>query len=975
MTQHAPVIVPQGNFKLLAPSTPGRAIMKSFHPSAGEYTMHGVVVASISLIVMAALSSALVAAESKSAGPPPNVVLIVSDDQHWGDYGFMGHPHLRTPSLDRLAAESLVFRRGYVPSSLCCPSLASLITGRYPHEHGVVGNDPPDLPGVSRDSAAGRRAFAAGREQLTERLNEWPTLPRLLSARGYDSLQTGKWWHGDYARGGFTHGMTTGERHGDKGLEIGRKTMQPVYDFVGRCRKAGQPFFVWYAPMLPHDPHDPPQDLIDHYASRTDSIHVARYWGNVERFDRSVGELLGFLDREGLSPNTLVVYVTDNGWIQSLDTPRYAPRSKRSPHDGGLRTPIMLHWPGVIEPRESDSLASSLDILPTVLAACGLPLPAALPGLNLLDAEAVTARKQLFGECYAHSVVDLDAPSRGLLWRWTVRNRWKLILPEAGAGDLLAGEGRIVTEQSAAKLARGEPELFDIRADPDESRDLAAEHPAVVGELRASIDARWSPPPVATTDQPKATGNALQQEAPASQPAVGQNSAARPPNLLVFLADDLGAHDLGCTGSSFYRTPAIDRLAGEGMRFSRGYAACPVCSPTRAALVTGRHPARVGITNFLGGDRKGLLLPAESRRELPEDEVTIPELLRQAGYSTGIYGKWHLGDARRITIHGFDTAGFTTLGPGTGPVDDPMYARAIAAGAAAFIEAQRSGPWFCYVSMHSVHVPLITRPDLVTAEGRRAVGLKPRFDPPQPWPDDPITRVIQDHPVYAGMIREMDETVATVLAAVEHAGLRNETLVIFTSDNGGLATAEGSPTSNLPLRAGKGFVYEGGIRVPLIVRWPGVVNPGTKSDTPATTLDIATTLLDSAGVERPAEVVLDGLSLRPILTEAESLPPRDLFWHYPHYSNQGGRPAAALVRGHEKIVEHFEDGRLELFDLADDPGERRDLSAARPERAADLRNRLVAWRARVGAVLPRRNPSPVDPFGSAGRVGQPHGPP
>ena len=447
--------------------------------------------------------------------------------------------------------------------------------------------------------------------------------------------------------------------------------------------------------------------------------------------------------------------------------------------------------------------------------------------------------------------------------------------------------------------------------------------------------------------------------------------ARRPPNLLVFLADDLGAHDLGCTGSSFYRTPAIDRLAAAGMRFTRGYAAAPVCSPTRAALMTGRHPARVKITNFIAGRRRGSLLPADYLHALPDGEVTVPELLRDAGYTTGVFGKWHLGPPKAIPSHGFDAAGTTNVQPGSGPPGDTHYAQAIAAQAAAFIAASRDRPFFCYVPMHSVHVPLKTRPEIAAEEAARSVGVAPRLGTPAPLSVDPVTRSVQDHPIYAGMVREMDETVAAVLAAVEAAGQTDDTVVIFTSDNGGLSTAEGSPTSNLPLRTGKGFLYEGGIRVPLIVRWPGVVEPGTTTAVPATTLDIAATLLDIAGVRPAAETALDGTSLRPVLAGG-SLAGRDLVWHYPHYANQGGRPAAAIIAsdgpipGSEKLVEHFEDGRVELFDLAIDPGERRDLSAERPDRAAALAARLAAWRTAVGAAMPSPNPQPVDPFGPEG---------
>ena len=535
--------------------------------------------------------------------PRPNVVFIVSDDQHWRDYAFMGHPHLRTPHLDRLARESLVFPRGYVTSSLCCPSLATIITGRYPHEHRVVGNDPP----------GGKDAFEAGRERMNRYLEECPALPRMLAAQGYGSFQTGKWWQGDFSRGGFTEGMTKGKRHGDEGLSIGRQTMQPIYDFIGRSRAAGKPFFVWYAPMLPHDPHDPAPDFVEHYRAKTDSVHVARYLGNVERFDRTVGDLLDHLDREQLSANTLVIFITDNGWIQSPDSPRFAPRSKLSPYDGGLRTPIMLRQLGTIRPGTSEALASAVDVVPTVLAACGIAAPPGLPGVNLLDAQAVAARRQVFGECYTHTLVDLDDPAKSLLWRWTVRDRWKLIVP-ATAGSAQGfpeHEGRLVDPDSKARHERGEVELFDVVADPDETTNLAAAQPAIVTTLRASLDAWWNPaieqPPAATDREAVRDG--------------ASTAWHRPPSVVVFLADDLGAHDLGCTGSTSHRSPAIDRLAADGMLFTRGYAAAPVCSPTRAALVTTLDIAATIL------DAAG----APSRDDAPLDGASLRPVLAGTG--------------------------------------------------------------------------------------------------------------------------------------------------------------------------------------------------------------------------------------------------------------------------------------------------------------------------------------------------------
>ncbi len=439
------------------------------------------------------LALAIFPAASATAAPP-NVVLIVADDQHWRDYAFMGHPHLRTPNLDRLARESLLYRRGYVPSSLCCPSLASLITGRFPHEHRVVGNDPPESA-AARNTPPGERLFAAGREAMNRHLEAWPTLPGLLAAAGYRCLQTGKWWQGDFSRGGFTEGMTRGERHGDDGLRIGRETMAPLEEFITDCKAQQTPFFAWYAPMLPHDPHDPPADLVDHYAALAPSIHHARYWGNIERFDRTVGRLLDLLDAEGLAESTLVIFVTDNGWIQSADHPRCAPRSKRSPYDGGLRTPIMLRQPGRIAPGESDVPVSSLDIFPTVLTSCSALLPPGLAGIDLLDPAAVAARRQVFGECYTHTLVDLNDPASSLLWRWTVRGRWKLVVPERlAAGDpRLLSEGEALDADSRAWLGSGFARLFDVVADSDENGDVAAEHPDVVADLLDSLDAWWTP--------------------------------------------------------------------------------------------------------------------------------------------------------------------------------------------------------------------------------------------------------------------------------------------------------------------------------------------------------------------------------------------------------------------------------------------------------------------------------------------------
>ncbi len=415
----------------------------------------------------------LISLTTRAASTPPNIVMIVSDDHAWNDYGFMGHPHIKTPNLDKLAAESLTFKRGYVPGSLCCPSLASMITGLYPHQHKVTSNDPAIPKGMTNRDFQKSPLFDQGREIMSKFIEDAPTLPRNLQQKGYLSLQTGKWWQKHYSRGGFTHGMTQGGRHGDVGLEIGRKSMQPIYDFIATAKKEQKPFFVWYAPLLPHDPHTPPERLLKKYQDKTNSLHVAKYWAMVEWFDETCGELMNHIDQQGLRENTIFVYLADNGWIQNPEAPRYAPKSKQSQYDGGVRTPIMIRWPGKVKPQMNDGLAMSIDIMPTLLNAVGLPTTKDMQGIDLLDSKAVQARKTIYGECFTHNAVDLQVPATSLRWRWTIEDHWKLILP----------------------AKQNEPdapiELYDLKKDPFEENNLATKESSRVTALTKKIDAWW----------------------------------------------------------------------------------------------------------------------------------------------------------------------------------------------------------------------------------------------------------------------------------------------------------------------------------------------------------------------------------------------------------------------------------------------------------------------------------------------------
>ena len=409
----------------------------------------------LSYWLLVAFAMLLISSTMVLAQDSPNVIMIVSDDHAWTDYGFMGHPVIDTPHLDRLADEGAVFANGYVPTSLCRPSLASLITGLYPSQHKISSNDPPE--GV--DNSAYQRFI----EQI-------PTLPRLLQQSGYRSFQTGKWWEGHYREAGYTHGMTTEGRSGGKGLEIGRKTMQPIYDFIAESGET--PFFVWYAPVMPHRPHNPPENYLSRYSEGRDP-DLAKYFAMVEWFDATVGGLMDYVREH--APNTLVVYAADNGWEPpTADSPKeghkskYSPKSKLSPYDGGLRTPIIVWQPGAVEPGWFWQPVSTIDLAPTILEAAGQE-PHGLPGTDLREVIAGRAHPQtVFGELYTHDAVDIERPDRNVTHHWVRHKDWKLIVPVD------------------ASLT---PELYHLAPDPAETRNLSKERPEKVQELTALLRA------------------------------------------------------------------------------------------------------------------------------------------------------------------------------------------------------------------------------------------------------------------------------------------------------------------------------------------------------------------------------------------------------------------------------------------------------------------------------------------------------
>jgi arylsulfatase A-like enzyme len=453
------------------------------------------------------------------------------------------------------------------------------------------------------------------------------------------------------------------------------------------------------------------------------------------------------------------------------------------------------------------------------------------------------------------------------------------------------------------------------------------------------------------------------------------------PNILFILADDLGWCDLGADGSTFHESPNIDRIAKEGMRFTQAYATCQVCSPSRASILTGKYPPRHGVTDWIGAPtgeawrkagRFSKLLPPEYEHGLRANEITLAEVLRRTGYRTFFAGKWHCGEEGAYPENfGFEiNKGGWEVGWPDGGYFAPWKNPSLESGpdgeslpirlgreTSRFIAEYKDEPFLAYLSFYSVHGPIETSQDRwekfrQKATTQDAPDKRFVFDRKLP------VRQVQDCPIYAGMIEAMDDAVGIVLDTLDELGLAENTIVCFTSDNGGVSSGDAYPSSMLPLRGGKGRQWEGGIREPLYVRMPGQIESGTICDVPVSGIDFYPTFMDLAELDVPSEQVIDGKSLLPLLKgkEDEELTQRDLFWHYPHYGNQGGDPSSIIRSGDWKLIHYYEDDRDELYNLASDRGERNDVVAINEELASKLRHRLDQWLLEVEAKLPAPDP-------------------
>ena len=403
----------------------------------------------------------------------PNIILILSDDHTYSHYGFMGNGMVQTPNLDRMAGESLLYTRGY-SMPVCSPSLASLLTGLLPSRHGITGNDLGPKEGKKR---------RAQRDSLRERLFQNPMiLPKVLSDSGYLTFQTGKLWNTSYSEVGFTHGMTKERsRHGGAGLTIGREGMKPIEDFIDLALEEEKPFFVWYAPFLPHDPHNPPERLKKKYVGKGPTKHGEVYHAMIEWLDETCGDLDEYLKKKKLKENTMIIYLSDNGWDPKAGYK--GGRAKLTPYENGIRTPIFARWPGKVTPQRDDTtLASIIDVVPTMLKAAGIEKPVQLKGIDLRDHESMKGRDTIFVESYLHDIMDLEDPAKSLISA-VVINKWsKLILP----GAIVPNQKRRGFSSTAGTI-----ELFDLKADPKETSNLAEKQTDEVVRLTALQKAEW----------------------------------------------------------------------------------------------------------------------------------------------------------------------------------------------------------------------------------------------------------------------------------------------------------------------------------------------------------------------------------------------------------------------------------------------------------------------------------------------------
>ena len=930
---------------------------------------------------------------------PPNVVLVFADDMGYGDPGCYGGTAAATPAIDSLARDGIRFTDFHVAQAVCSASRAALLTGCYPNRIGIAGALGPDA----------RHGLSA----------EETTIAELLQARGYRTAAVGKWHLGHHApflptRHGFDEylglpysndmwphhpsakpgtypplPLFDGEvvvdaevTPADQATLTARYEARAV-DFIERAGGAadGRPFFLYLAHSMPHVP----LFAGDAFRGKCPS---GLYGDVLTEIDASVAAVLAALERTGHADDTLVIFTSDNGpWLSYGNHGGSAGplrEGKGTSFEGGIRVPCVARLPGVI-PAGSvcDAQAMTIDILPTIAALTGQPLPLDDEGHCLVEGRRIDGRDvgQLFrGAC--------EQAAEPVYVFWYAKNelqgvrqgKWKLFFPHQARSIQGQKPGRDGIPGSYRSLAVGR-ELYDLSQDPGESRDVAGAHPEIVRHLESLAEKARADLGDSLTQRPasnaRRAGRLGQEAALAPAPvrptsfrrsdAPPQPLAGRRPNMIYVMTDDQGYGDIAAHGNGILKTPHLDRLREESVCFTEFHVS-PTCAPTRAALLTGRHEFRSGVTHTI-----------LERERLALDAVTLPELLRQhAGYTTGIFGKWHLGDEDayqpgrrgfdRVFIHGAGGIGQSYPGscgdvPGNTYFDpvirsDGEFVRTKGYCTDVFFSAaidwidhcrKAKTPFFCYVSTNAPHGPLDCPPgsDAKYLEPLKAAGIKD-------------TKKRADIAKFYGMIENIDTNVGRLLAQLDDWGLAEETLVVFTTDNG---TATGAEVCNDRMRGRKGSPYRGGTRVPAFWRWEGSLPAGVEVPAVTAHIDVLPTLAEIAGVNMPAAVAakIEGRSLVPLLEHAEAeWPDRMLVTHVGRWER--GQAAASIrsncrVRsGNWQLVNVKNRPKTwELYDLANDPGEEHDVAAQHPAVVARLAADYETWWQSVQGDLVNEN--------------------
>ena len=976
------------------------------------------------------------------ANDRPNILLCISDDQSYAHTGANGDPLVQTPAFDRIAREGLRFTHAFCDAPTCGPSRSAILTGQHIWRLEEAGNIHSTLPA------------------------KFSTYTELLKKAGYATGHTGKGWGPGRLKPGGRSVNPAGETFNQKNRKPAFRQIRSTdyvanfEDFLNQ-KDTDQPFCFWLGTSEPHRGFQPgvgkltgkdpakvvvPKIFPDNDIVRND---ILDYLVEVEYFDSVVGAAVKLLEARGELDNTLIVVTSDHGMP--------FPRAKASLYDAGTRVPLAIRWPvGVARPgRVVESFVNLSDLAPTFLEIAGIKPADSMTGKSLaaiFKNPSATGRDAAFFAMERHDGCREGGkgfPCRAIrtddyLYIHNFEpNRWPSGSPDPNVcaraipfGEIDSSPTKTIMMQQSdspevtrlAQLAFGmrpAEELYDLTNDPHQLVNLATadqSHKAQKPLRKRLFDY------LKKTEDPRVTGGSIDWD---FYPYYGvvhtegwsvdkkeSNSASSPPNIVFFLVDDLGWSDVGCYGSNYHETPNIDRLSSEGVRFTDAYAACHVCSPTRASILTGKYPATLNLTDWLKGRRDfpfQKLLNAEINQQLPKQEVTIAEALKENGYATAIFGKWHLGSAPTTPLeHGFDIHvpnvpsnwrtfhgpfGMNNLKSKKGDyLTDRLTDEAIK-----WIENKKDEPFFLYMSHFAVHDPIQGRRDLVDKYSKKLKQMPATNSADfilEGNPDDPDTptrnelnaliqtrefarhKVLprgtikikqkQDNPEFAAMVEGVDQSLGRITAKLKQLGLDDNTIVIFFSDNGGMAAMNvGNPkrivpeqninkaysTSCLPLRGAKGWLYEGGIRVPLIVKWPGKGQTNAVCSTPVSSIDFFPTIMSMVGLEELTGEDKEGVNISPLLL-GDPIKARSIYWHFPHYSNHGMHsPGGAIRSGRYKLLEYFENGTVQLFDLENDLGEQNDLSKTHPKKSEELRKDLEDWRKKVRAKMMKTNPT------------------